>query len=156
MTKPTMTKKQRETFNTIGGIFADFKEFFADVDVSLTQANTAHYQAKFDALMERAKQAMQPEKFNEFQESNTKRWERKKCAVNGQTSPIQGSIRPQTTVYMPTEKPAPNEPKITPTTEVQRLMQTIENLKLIIAEQRKIIDAERAINAALQAEVLKG
>lgn len=151
-----MTKKQQETFNTIGAIFADFKEFFADVDVSLTQANTGHYQAKFDGLMERAKQAMQPEKFNEFQESNTKRWERKKAAVKAQTSPVQATTTPQATVYMPVEKPAPNEPKITPTTEVQRLMQTIDNLKLIIAEQRKIIESERAINAALQAEVLKG
>ena len=156
MTKPKMTKKQRETFNAIGAIFSDFKEFFADVDVSLTAANTSHYQTKFDTLMERAKQAMQPEKFNEFQASNTKRWERKKTAVNGQTSPIQGTTTPQATVYIPIEKQTPNEPKISPTTEVQRLMQTIENLKLIIAEQRKIIESERAINKALQAEVLKG
>ena len=130
MTKPKMTKKQQETFSTIGAIFADFKDFFADVDVSLTPSNTSHYEAKFEALMARAGQVMKPERFTEFQASNTKRWERKKQAANGPETP--------------------------PSTEVQELRQTIENLRLIIAEQQKIIEAERAINRTLQAGLAKG
>lgn len=100
MYKPKNTKRQQETFAAIGAIFADIKTFFADVDVSLTAANTAHYQAKFEALMERAKQAMQPEKFNEFSESNTKRWEKKKQAAKAQTSPVEGTPTTQATLYM--------------------------------------------------------
>ena len=156
MYKQKTTKRQQETFAAIGVIFAEIKTFFADVDVSLTAANTSHYQAKFDALMERAKQAMQPEKFNEFQESNTKRWEKKKSAVKTQTSPVQGTPTTQAAVYVPAGKQAANGAEIPSITDTQRLMQTIENLKLIISEQRKIIESERAINAALQAEVLKG
>lgn len=155
MYKPKTTKRQQETFAAIGAIFADIKTFFADVDVSLTQANTAHYQGKFEALMNRAQQVMQPEKFNEFQASNTKRWEKKKQAAKAQTSPVQGTPTTQATVYLPAGKQASNGAEIPSTTDTQRLMQTIENLKLIIAEQRKIIESERMISATLQKELLK-
>lgn len=156
MTKPMMTKKQREAFNAIGAIFADFKDFFADVDVSLTPSNTSHYEAKFEALMARAGQVMKPERFTEFQASNTKRWERKKQAANGQTSPVQAPATPQPIVEVATPKQAANGPETPPSSEVQELRQTIENLRLIIAEQQKIIEAERAINRTLQAGLAKG
>lgn len=151
-----MTKKQKEAFNAIGAIFADFRDFFSDVDVSLTQSNTSHYEAKFEALMERAGQVMKADKFTEFRDSNTKRWERKKQAANGQTSPVQAPATQQAIVEVARTKPAANGPETPPSTEVQELRQTIVNLRLIIAEQQKIIEAERAINRTLQAELAKG
>lgn len=151
-----MTKKQREAFNAIGAIFANFKDFFADVDVSLTPSNTSHYEAKFEALMARAESVMKAEKFTEFQDSNTKRWERKKAAANGQTSPVQSPATPQPIVEVAPTKQAANGPETPLSAEVQELRQTIENLRIIIAEQQKIIEAERAINRTLQAELAKG
>lgn len=156
MNKPKMTKKQQETFSTIGAIFADFKDFFADVDVCLTPSNKSHYEAKFEALMARAESVMKPEKFTGFRDSNTKRWERKKQAANGQTSHVQAQATPQPIVEVGRTKPVQNGPETPPSTEVQELRQTIENLRLIIAEQQKIIEAERAINRTLQAELAKG
>lgn len=155
MYKQKTTKRQQETFAAIGAIFSEIKTFFTDVDVSLTQTNTAHYQAKFDALMERAQQVMQPEKFREFQASNYKRWEKKKTAVKAQTSPVQGTPTPQATLYVPVGKQAANGAEISSATDNQDFMQTIENLRVIIAEQQKIIDAERMISATLQKELLK-
>lgn len=151
-----MTKKQREAFNAIGAIFADFKDFFSDVDVSLTPANTSHYEAKFEALMARAESVMKPEKFTEFRDSNTKRWEKKKAAANGQTSHVQAPATQQAIVEVAQPKQAQNGQETPPSTEVQELRQTIENLRVIIAEQQKIIEAERAINRTLQAELAKG